>query len=96
MPFLQSASNYGSPKKATPAVPAAPQPVHKKEEAGAALVAPKSQPKPEQPKEKAFNYSKVQEGVDKARKYIRVQFPIGEKLFTMETAFVQGFLSIKE
>ena len=67
-------------------------------------------PKPEQPKEEAFDYSKVQEGVsvvhksfgegkvswiDKARKYIRVQFPVGEKMFTMETAFVQGFLSLK-
>ena len=33
--------------------------------------------------------------IDKARKYIRVQFSVGEKMFTMETAFVQGFLSLK-
>ena len=67
-------------------------------------------PKPAQPEEPAFDYSKVQEGIavvhksfgegkiiwiDKARKYIRVQFPAGEKLFTLETAFVQGFLSLK-
>lgn len=67
-------------------------------------------PKAEEPKQDAFDYSKVQEGVavvhkafgdgtiswiDKARKYIRVQFPVGEKMFTMETAFVQGFLSLK-
>ena len=67
-------------------------------------------PKVEEPKVEAFDYSKVQEGVvvvhkafgegkiswiDKARKYIRVQFSVGEKMFTMETAFVQGFLSLK-
>ena len=33
--------------------------------------------------------------IDKARKYIRVQFAVGEKVFTMDTAFVQGFLSLK-
>ena len=67
-------------------------------------------PKVEEPPAPAFDYSKVQEGVtvshkafgdgtvswiDKARKYIRVQFSIGEKMFTMETAFVQGFLTLK-
>ena len=67
-------------------------------------------PKVEEPQAPAFDYSKVQEGVtvnhkifgdgtvswiDKARKYIRVQFSVGEKMFTMETAFVQGFLSLK-
>ena len=36
-----------------------------------------------------------QELFSKARKYIRVQFSVGEKMFTMETAFVQGFLSLK-
>lgn len=72
-------------------------------------VAP-AKPKVEEPQAPAFDYSKVQEGVtvnhkafgdgtvswiDKARKYIRVQFSIGEKMFTMETAFVQGFLTLK-
>lgn len=74
-----------------------------------APVAP-AKPKVEEPQAPAFDYSKVQEGVtvnhktfgdgtvswiDKARKYIRVQFSVGEKMFTMETAFVQGFLSLK-
>lgn len=69
-----------------------------------------AKPKVEQPQTPAFDYSKVQVGVtvnhkafgdgtvswiDKARKYIRVQFSIGEKMFTMETAFVQGFLTLK-
>lgn len=69
-----------------------------------------AKPKVEQPQAPAFDYSKVQEGVtvnhktfgdgtvswiDKARKYIRVQFSVGEKMFTMETAFVQGFLTLK-
>ena len=72
-------------------------------------VAP-AKPKVEEPQTPAFDYSKVQEGatvnhkafgdgtvswIDKARKYIRVQFSVGEKMFTMETAFVQGFLSLK-
>ena len=72
-------------------------------------VAP-AKPKVEEPQTPAFDYSKVQEGVavvhkafgegtiswiDKARKYIRVQFAVGEKVFTMDTAFVQGFLSLK-
>ena len=62
-------------------------------------------------KEDTFDYSQVQIGVtvnhkvfgdgtitwiDKARKYLRVQFSVGEKTFTMGTAFMQGFLSIKE
>lgn len=74
-----------------------------------APVAP-AKPKVEEPQAPAFDYSKVQEGVtvnhkafgdgtvswiDKARKYIRVQFSVGEKMFTMETAFVQGFLTLK-
>lgn len=74
-----------------------------------APVAP-AKPKVEEPQTPAFDYSKVQEGVtvnhktfgdgtvswiDKARKYIRVQFSVGEKMFTMETAFVQGFLTLK-
>lgn len=74
-----------------------------------APVAP-AKPKVEDPQTPAFDYSKVQEGVtvnhktfgdgtvswiDKARKYIRVQFSVGEKMFTMETAFVQGFLTLK-
>ena len=69
-----------------------------------------AKPKVEEPQAPAFDYSKVQEGVtvnhktfgdgtvswiDKARKYIRVQFSVGEKMFTMETAFVQGFLTLK-
>lgn len=74
-----------------------------------APVAP-AKPKVEGTQPPAFDYSKVQEGVtvnhkafgdgtvswiDKARKYIRVQFSVGEKMFTMETAFVQGFLTLK-
>ena len=66
---------------------------------------------PTEPQPPAFDYTKVQEGVlvihktfgegqiswiDKARKYIRVQFSVGEKMFTIETAFVQGFLHIKD
>ena len=69
-----------------------------------------AKPKVEEPQTPAFDYSKVQEGVsvvhkafgdgtiswiDKARKYIRVKFTVGEKVFTMDTAFEQGFLSIK-
>ena len=67
--------------------------------------------KPAETKEDTFDYSKVQIGVtvnhkvfgdgtitwiDKARKYLRVQFSVGEKTFTMGTAFTQGFLSLKE
>lgn len=67
--------------------------------------------KPAETKEDTFDYSKVQIGVtvnhkvfgdgtitwiDKARKYLRVQFSVGEKTFTMGTAFMQGFLSLKE
>ena len=65
-------------------------------------------PKPEELP--AFDYDKVQEGVtvchknfgdgvivwiDKLRKYIRVKFSAGEKNFVMESAFSQGFLSLK-
>ena len=67
--------------------------------------------KPAENKEDTFDYSQVQIGVtvnhkvfgdgtitwiDKARKYLRVQFSVGEKTFTMGTAFMQGFLSLKE
>ena len=69
-----------------------------------------AKPKAEEPQAPAFDYAKVQEGIvvvhkafgegkiswiDKARKYIRVQFSVGEKMFTMETVFTQGFLSLK-
>ena len=33
--------------------------------------------------------------IDKLRKYIRVKFSAGEKNFVMESAFSQGFLSLK-
>lgn len=68
-------------------------------------------PKPTEIKGDTFDYSQVQIGVtvnhkvfgdgtitwiDKARKYLRVQFSVGEKTFTMGTAFMQGFLSLKQ
>ncbi len=34
--------------------------------------------------------------MDKAKKYIRVKFAVGEKQFLFPNAFVQGFLSVKE
>lgn len=67
--------------------------------------------KPAETKEDTFDYSQVQISVtvnhkvfgdgtitwiDKARKYLRVQFSVGEKTFTMGTAFMQGFLSLKQ
>lgn len=76
-----------------------------------ATTTPLTKSEPEKPKAPPFDYSKVQEGVavnhktfgdgaitwiDKSRKYVRVQFSIGEKMFTMDSAFGQGFLSIKE
>ena len=59
----------------------------------------------------SFDYSKVREGVTVVhkvfgegtisaivndRKYIRVKFSVGEKMFIMNSAFAQGFLRIKE
>ena len=110
-------------KKVADAVPVAPRPLPKpqpKPEAkmpnlvtstyGIKAPAAPTTPTPEQPKEEAFDYSRVQVGVpvlhkafgdgtiswiDQARKYIRVRFAVGEKTFTMGTAFVQGFLSLK-
>lgn len=67
--------------------------------------------KPAETQAKSLDYSKIRVGVmvnhksfgdgtinwiDKGQKYVRVQFAVGEKTFTMESAFVQGFLSIKE
>lgn len=92
-------------KRKVAAAPVAPKPQPKPEEKTPNLVTATYSIKAP-----AFDYSKVQEGVtvnheafgdgtiswiDKARKYIRVQFSVGEKIFTMETAFVQGFLTLK-
>lgn len=67
-------------------------------------------PKIEEPKAPAFDFSKVQVGavvvhktfgegtitwMDQARKYVRVKFSAGDKTFTMESAFVQGHVSLK-
>ena len=67
-------------------------------------------PKTEEPKAPAFDFSKVQIGaavahksfgegtitwMDQARKYVRVKFSAGDKTFTMESAFVQGHVSLK-
>lgn len=74
-----------------------------------APVAP-AKPEVEEHQAPVFDYSKVQVGasvvhksfgegtiswIDQARKYLRVQFSVGEKLLTMDSAFVQGFLTLK-
>ena len=68
-------------------------------------------PKPVEPQKVELDLSGVAEGVivihktfgegkieklDKAKKHLRVQFALGEKMFIFPDAFKQGFLKIKE
>ena len=74
-------------------------------------VKPATAPAKEEAPKVEFDYSRVKEGVavthkvfgegnicwiDKARKYVRVKFAVGEKTFLMDHAFVQKFLIIKD
>ena len=104
--FYNQQETMASPQQAVPIV-SQPEPV---KSAVTAPAVPKPQPKPRQPEEETFDYSRVQVGasvlhktfgegtinwIDKASKYVRVQFSVGEKTFTMETAFTQGFLKLE-